>query len=203
MSFTDVSPGDYFYAGVRWLYCRGVITGYGDHTFRPYNLTTRAQMAKFVVLAFGFEIYTPVAPTFRDVYRWNPFYSFIETAAHNSIVAGYSCGDPGEPCPGAYFRPNNFVTRGQMSKFIVVAAGWPVINPVTPRFNDVPIDSTFYTFVETGFCRQVFTGYDCGEPGEPCPGLYFRPNNNATRGQISKMVYEAAMNHPCLPGAAP
>jgi len=160
-------------------------------------------MAKIVVLAYGFTLYTPVAPTFRDVLRTNAFYPYVETAAHNSIVSGYTCGEPGEPCPGAYFRPGNNVTRGQLAKFIVVASGWPVINPTTPRFNDVAEDNAFYSFVETGFCRQVFTGYDCGGPGEPCPGLWFRPGSNATRGQIAKMVYEAVQDHPCLPGKAP
>ena len=36
------------------------------------------------------------------------------------IVGGYPCGGPAEPCVGPtnrpYFRPNNPVTRGQMSK---------------------------------------------------------------------------------------
>ncbi|MFL5732502.1 MAG: lamin tail domain-containing protein [Chloroflexia bacterium] len=199
ISFTDVPTDAYFYSGVHWLYCHGAISGYADNTFRPYVYTTRGQMAKIVVLANGLPLYTPVAPTFRDVLRTNAFFVYIETAARNMIVSGYTCGEPGEPCPGAYFRPGNLVTRGQLAKFVVVAAGWPVINPTTPRFNDVPQDSAFYSFVETGFCRQVFTGYDCGGPGEPCPGLYFRPGSNATRGQISKMVYEAVQDHDCLP----
>src|SRR5207253_2272902 len=43
ITFSDVHPTDYFYAGVRWLYCRGAISGYDDGTFRPYNNTTRGQ----------------------------------------------------------------------------------------------------------------------------------------------------------------
>jgi hypothetical protein len=34
-------------------------------------------------------------------------------------------------------------------------------------------------------------GYACGGPGEPCDGAnrnYFRPFNNVTRGQTSKIV---------------
>ena len=44
LPFTDVSSSDYFYTAVQYLYCRGVISGYGDGTFRPYNNTTRGQM---------------------------------------------------------------------------------------------------------------------------------------------------------------
>ncbi len=38
------------------------------------------------------------------------------------------------------------------------------------------------------------SGYECGSPGEPCitGRPYFRPNANATRGQISKIVSNTA-----------
>ena len=61
------TPTDYFYEAVRYLYCRGVISGYADNTFRPYNNTTRGQLTKIVVLGFGMPIYSPPTPTFRDV----------------------------------------------------------------------------------------------------------------------------------------
>jgi len=53
LTFRDVSPSDYFYEPVRYLYCAGVVSGYVDHTFRPYNSATRGQMAKIIVLAQG------------------------------------------------------------------------------------------------------------------------------------------------------
>src|SRR5439155_16963730 len=58
ITFTDVHATDYFYDGVRWLYCRGAISGYGDGTLRPYNMTTRGQLTKIAVLAYGIPIYT-------------------------------------------------------------------------------------------------------------------------------------------------
>jgi len=201
MTFTDVVLTDYFYTGVRWLYCRGAISGYSDGTFRPYNNTTRSQMVKIIVLAYGIAIYTPPTPTFNDVPTTDTFYTFIETAAHANIVSGYNCGAPGEPCPGLYYRPYNMITRSQLTKIVVTAAGWPLINPVTAHFNDVPPGSTFYEVIETAFCHQVLSGYSCGGPGEPCPGGYFRQGNNATRGQIAKMVYNAVSNLPCNPTA--
>jgi len=200
--FTDVLPTDFFYEGVTWLYCHGAISGYADNTFRPYANTTRGQMVKIVVLAVGIPNYAPATPTFKDVPTTQPFYRYIETAAYNDVVSGYNCGGPGEPCPGVYFRPNNLVTRGQLSKIIVVAVGWSLINPPTATFSDTPRNSTFYTYIETAYCHQVLSGYDCGGAGEPCPGKYFRAANNATRGQISKMVYNAVSNLPSCPAAS-
>jgi hypothetical protein len=59
-------------------------------------------------------------------------------------------------------------------------------------FNDVPPGSTFYDFIRCLACRGIVGGYPCGGPGEPCPGTYYRPTNNVTRGQVSKIVSESA-----------
>lgn len=63
------------------------------------------------------------------------------------------------------------------------------------QFKDVPSSgpgSTFYSFVRCLACRNIISGYPCGAPGEPCPGSYFRPGVNVTRGQLSKIVALAA-----------
>jgi hypothetical protein len=173
INFSDVQPNDYFYEPVRYLTCAGVISGYADGTFRPYNNATRGQMCKIVVLAYGYATYTPPNPTFTDVPPSDPFYQYVETAAYFEIVSGYSDGS---------FRPYNNVTRGQLSKIVVIAAGWPLANPPTPTFIDVPPEHTFYTYIETAFEHGIISGY---------ADRTFRPGNNATRGQISKIVYMA------------
>lgn len=174
--FTDVAPTDYFYEGVRYLYCNGVISGYADNTFRPYTNTTRGQMAKIVVLAFNLDIYTPPNPTFSDVPTDHSFYTYIETAAYNRIVSGYA---------DSTFRPYTDVTRGQLSKIVVIAAQWPSVEPPVPTFSDVPPENPFYTFIETAVCYAIVGGYSDGT---------FRPGNNATRGQIAKIVHAAVLS---------
>jgi hypothetical protein len=173
ITFTDVLPTDFFYEAVRYLYCNGVISGYSDNTFRPYANTTRGQLTKIVVIGFGLPLYTPPTPTFTDVPTTHTFYQYIETAAFEGLVSGYADGT---------FRPQNDVTRGQLSKIVVEAAGWPLVNPPTPTFTDVPTGHTFYEYVETAFDRGIISGYADGT---------FRPGNNATRGQISKIVHSA------------
>ena len=181
MPFTDVSTADYFYAAVRYLYCRGIVSGYSDNTFRPYNNTTRGQLAKIIVLAERWAIYVPPTPTFQDVPTTDAFYQFIETAYNQGIISGYACG---AGC--LEYRPGNNVTRGQLSKIVVLAEGWASYTPAAPTFRDVPITDAFYQFIETAYHHNIISGYDCGAG---C--LEFRPGNNATRGQISKIVYQA------------
>ena len=180
-TFTDVAPADYFYTPVEYLYCHGAISGYADNTFRPYNNTTRGQLAKIVALAEGWPAYSPQTPTFTDVAPGSAFYTYIETAYQHQVISGYTCG------PGCLeFRPNNNITRAQLTKIIVLSEGWPVSPPAQPTFRDVPVGDPFYGYVETAYAHGVISGYSCGAG---C--LEFRPGNNATRGQISKIVYNA------------
>jgi hypothetical protein len=59
-------------------------------------------------------------------------------------------------------------------------------------FQDVPSPQTFYMWVNRLAMHQAIAGYPCGGTGEPCnpPANlpYFRPNKDATRGQIAKIV---------------
>ena len=131
------------------------------------------------------------AVQFSDVLEGSTFYEFVQCIACRSIINGYTSGcETGNPC----FRPGNNVTRGQLSKIVANAAGYG--EPVgTHQYEDVPPGSTFYDFIWRLSNRNYVSGYPCGDPGEPCgPGNlpYFRPHGNATRGQISKIVSNAA-----------
>lgn len=122
----------------------------------------------------------------------------MQCLACKGIINGYPCGAPGEPCgttSDPYFRPGNPVTRGQISKIVALSAG--LTDPVSGQtFEDVLPGSTFYVYIEQLVARNVMNGYPCGGPGEPCitPGNrpYFRPNMGATRGQLTKIVSNAA-----------
>jgi hypothetical protein len=173
LSFSDVNPSDYFYVPVMYLACNGVISGYSDGTFRPYNNTTRGQLTKIVVLAEGWTLDCPTEPTFSDVPTTHTFYCYVETAVEHSIISGYSDGT---------FRPENNVTRGQLSKIVVLAEGWTEDCPEPGHFSDVPPTDPFFCYIETAYNHTIISGYADGT---------FRPGNPATRGQISKIVYEA------------
>jgi hypothetical protein len=130
----------------------------------------------------------PACGEFTDVPPSNTFYPFVHCLACEGIIQGYSDGT---------FRPNNPVTRGQISKIISLSAGFVEPVPTTQQsFEDVPYGSTFWEYVERLSTRGIIGGYACGGPGEPCvpPGNrpYFRPNAGATRGQLVKIASESA-----------
>jgi glucose/arabinose dehydrogenase len=145
---------------------------------------------------------TPQACTlqFADVLLDSTFYPFIHCLACKGYLGGYACGGVGEPCNPAndpYFRPQNNILRGQIAKIVSNAAGLRNDVPADRQtFEDVPPNSTFWLFVERLAIYGMMDGYACGRPGEPCVEPdnrpYFRPNNNATRGPIAKIVSNAA-----------
>ena len=183
--FTDVDPTNPFYPFVRCLACRGIISGYGDGSFRPNNTVTRGQVAKMAVNAAGFGDVIPSGQqTFSDVPHSNPFWYFIEVQAGRGYISGYADGT---------FRPNNSVTRGQLAKIDANTAQYTDIIPSTQQtFEDVPYANPFWVYIERVSTHGVISGYGCGGAGEPCnpPGNrpYFRTYNSATRGQTSKIV---------------
>jgi hypothetical protein len=134
---------------------------------------------------------------FNDVPPGSTFYAYVRCMACARIVGGYHCGVPGEPCHGAYYRPNANVTRGQTSKIVAEAAGFGEPVPSTQQtFADVPPSGTFRLWVERLSARGIIQGYPCGGPFEPCDPPanrpYFRPNNSVTRGQLAKITSGAA-----------
>jgi hypothetical protein len=116
---------------------------------------------------------------FSDVCPGDWFYTYVMELADLDAISGYADGT---------FRPNNGLTRGQVVKVIVIAMGLEGTLPAVQTFRDVPPTHPFFPWVEIGALNGVAGGYDCGGPNEPCPGYYFRPGNNVSRGQLAKMI---------------
>ena len=194
ITFSDVPADHTFYANIRCLACRGIISGYSDGTFRPGNNITRGQIAKMVSNAAGFDE-DPNPQIFEDVDPSSTFYTWINRLARRGYMGGYPCGTvPEEPCNPPenrpYFRPNANATRGQLAKIVSNTAGLGG-NPTGLFYTDVAEDHPFYTWIMRLTNLGVMSGYQCGGEGEPCDDQnrpYFRPYNDVTRGQASKIV---------------
>jgi S-layer homology domain len=114
--FPDVPPSHHYFGFIEAAYAQGWVSGYPDGTFRAFNLTTRGQTAKIVVQASGYALKNPATATFSDVPPGSTFFQFVETAYANGMLAGY---------PDGTFRPNVFVTRGQLSQITVIGSWMP------------------------------------------------------------------------------
>ncbi len=130
---------------------------------------------------------TSCAITFTDVPSDSTFYTWIRCLACRNIISGYTDGT---------FRPGNEITRGQIAKMVSNSAGFS--EDAGPQiYEDVPPGSPFYDWINRLSMRGHMGGYLCGlVPEEPCISPdnrpYFRPNASATRGQLAKIVANAA-----------
>lgn len=117
---------------------------------------------------------TPCAIAFSDVHPGDYFYDAVAYLYCHGSISGYADGT---------FRPYSDTTRGQLSKIVALAEGWPLATPTAATFTDVPVGSPFFPYVETAYAHNIISGYSCGVG---C--LEFRPSNNATRAQLTKII---------------
>ena len=168
--FSDLDEGNWADDPVQYLEDQGIIGGYADGTFRPNENVTRAQFAKMLVGAMGWEIVTPQTPTFSDVPADYWAYGYIETAASHGVIGGYTDGS---------FRPGTDVTRAQLAKMLFLGRNWTMESPAITHFTDVSQGDWFYDYAEAASSAEVMSGYDDNT---------FRPNVPATRAQVAKIL---------------
>jgi hypothetical protein len=127
-TFSDVPMAHPFWPYVETAFANGIITGYSDGTFRPDNLVTRGQMAKFVSNAAGFtDAISSTTQSFADVTNADPFWLYIERLKVHGKISGYRCSHSGAfpgPCDATsrpYYVSNAYLTRAQMAKIVALA----------------------------------------------------------------------------------
>ncbi len=156
-----------------------IVRGYSDKTYRPSNSVTRGEMSAFIKRATGLPTNTSCQP-FPDVTSGAPFFEEITTLKCQGIVQGYPQSN------GTFlYKPNNFVTRGEMAKFIKLAFNIPT-NTTCGGFPDVPAGAPFYEEITSLKCANIIRGYP-----EPNGSRTYRPQNNVSRGEMSVFIDKA------------
>jgi S-layer homology domain len=134
---------------------------------------------------------TPVATvctvSFPDNNPGDTFYSYIQCLACRGVISGF---------PDGRFHADRYITRGQISKIVSNAAGF-FEDPGAQIYSDVPPGSPYYAYINRLTRRGIMSGYPCptspgSAPCNPNDPAIFLPNANATRGQLSKIVSNAA-----------
>jgi hypothetical protein len=161
-SFTDVNTAGAFYRFVETLFHHGVTGGCTASTYCPTAITTRREMAVFMLLAKEGAGYAPPACTavpFPDVPVASGFCPFIAELSRRGVVAG---------CGGGNYCPANPVLRQEMAVFALATLD-PTFTPppcTVPPFADVPTGNPFCPHIAELAARGVVSG--CGG-GNYCP----------------------------------
>ncbi|WP_042352116.1 C40 family peptidase [Bacillus massiliigorillae] len=169
--YTDVKKQHFAYRAVGVLSSKGIISGYGDSTFRPDISITRGQAAAIVNRVLK---NTPPANlnSFKDVSEGYTFAKDIAAIKKMNIINGFSDGT---------FRPNETMTRGQMA-FIIER---------TFQLNKLDIDFKFtysdpipnyslYNTINKMYAIDLTGGFRTDT---------YRPDDNTTRADFSAALY--------------
>ncbi len=127
---------------------------------------------------------TDCANPFADV-NGNVFYTAIHYLNCRGVINGTDA---------THYSPAGTSTRGQFAKVVVLGFGIASYTPTgSPDFSDVPTSYFAYLYIESGFHAGILSGFDqasCQAAGQPYP--CYLPNRPITRGQLTKLVVNAA-----------
>lgn len=165
--FTDVKHDDWFYGPVTDVAAEGILFGYGDGTFRPYNPTSRGEFISIVARLAGLNSTGQV-----DHWAANRMQAALEHGLYDY--------DEAPPTAASYDAP---ITR-QLAVKVVMKAFLPDArgdyNYVSKKMTDFSsLDGRYYEWVFAAYATGVIVG-DVGGA--------FRPKDSLSRAETCVIV---------------
>lgn len=190
-AFKDVPENFYYFPYIEELAEKGHISGYADGSFRPTQALTRAEAMQMLAKFSG--RYYPVDEAinrnqmqmpfvseinFSDVPNNAWYFNALYSLTTDGIISGYPNGD---------FKPNNSLTRGEISKIIrkMIRLNIP---PMTHYFKDIENH-----FAEDDIIQLTSANLYLGKGN----GL-FGPNDELTRGELAVILYRLQVQQDLL-----
>ncbi|MCL5039946.1 MAG: S-layer homology domain-containing protein [Firmicutes bacterium] len=149
----------------------GIVEGHEDGAFRPEEPLTREQLVKLIIVALNLSVRDFKAGTFQDVAadRWSAGY--IMAAFERGITEGSIVGT------GRVFRPDDPVTRAEMTAMIARARG--LQSKAEVPFRDLPPNHWAKDYIKAAYAGQLING--------KTPET-FDPDGTATRAQAAMII---------------
>ncbi len=173
--FSDVKADSKYFDSLAYLKRNGIISGFSDNSFRPYQELKRAELIKAIVTA---KKYFPLALNYNGCFKdvgmewYAPAVCF---AKEKEWVKGYADGT---------FHPQESLTRAEALKIIMEAFEIRVAevdDPPLETFADLDRDAWYYPYVETALALKLI---------DENPNLeFYRPDDPALRGDTSQIIY--------------
>ena len=165
-AFTDVGTDRPEYASVEQLASAGVLSGYGDGTFRPDEPVTRSEMVTSLCRLMGVDQVTALA--FPDVGAEHWAMGSVAAAMASGWLSGYQDGG---------FYPDAPLTRAEAAVLLNRARGESpnktaidLACPASP-YQDVPQDFwAYYDVVDVSY-RNELLSYILGEAEDVTQGM--------------------------------
>ena len=158
LKFEDIPEGSWYYDSVKYVSERGIITGYNEKTFGPFNNLTREQLVNILWRIEGKPDAGELENKFSDVPDGTWYTDAIKWASENGIVRGHggtTLFGVGENIirqdlaimlsnyakyKGIYVEPtvtlDNFADKETVSSYAVEAVSWASENGIISGNNN-------------------------------------------------------------------
>lgn len=155
---------------IKYLIDKKIMSGYGDDTFKPDNMITRAEFLKIVNNVYENQKSKEI--DFKDVKEKDWFYKDIGKAVGAGYIEGYTDNT---------VKPNEPITRQEASKIIVKASRLEklTVNKKVDFKDKDTISDWALVYVDIMVEKGYIKGYEDNT---------FRPNRNLSRGEAAKIL---------------
>lgn len=167
--YTDVSAEQWYWEPVSALGGSGILNGYPDGSFAPYEPIKRSEFAKMIVSAFSVSANKK---SFRDVSPEAWYEPYVSVAAGAGMVNG----------DGENYYPDAYITRQDAAVILYRTAALSGVQyNGLERPSDLE-DAFIYawTAISSLYSNSIIQGTD---------GSRFMPRENITRAEAVKMLY--------------
>lgn len=155
------------------LYDRHIVGGVSENSFEPDSHITRAQCAKIIALACGFDADEKIENVFSDVSPDTWYAPFVNASYSAGVINGYEDNT---------FRPDSKITRQELAKMLCVAGD--ILN-IAPRDEETvysdneEIAQWAEEYVKKASMLGLFGGDESNR---------FNPTDNATRAETAAVI---------------
>lgn len=168
--FKDIISAHPYYDILHEMRDKGIITGYGDGTFRPYDKISRQHAA---VLIQRVKKLNPKVglKAYSDVPKTHPYYEAIMQLQQTGLIKADAKGN---------FQPSKDLTRGEMA--LILANAFDLKATGKHPFKDVSQTTEEGKAIAALYEAEITTGYD---------ETTFKPNEPLSRAHYAVFLYRA------------
>ncbi len=177
VEFADLNKFEWAKPAVAFLAKKGSIAGKAEGIFAPEDMVTRGEFVKMLLLTFDYTL-EDLKSTFSDVSDDSWYKPYVMTAAKNGIVTGYS---------EELFGAEDKISRQDAT--VIIARVLKNLNTGFSEFGE------YIPFIDeeliADYAKEAVFGMAKSGIVNGVEGNYFAPEENTTRAEAAKLIYEA------------
>ncbi|MDD1504883.1 S-layer homology domain-containing protein [Lysinibacillus sp. CNPSo 3705] len=168
--FKDIPKTHVYYDILHQMRDQGIITGYGDGTFKPDVKISRQHAAVLIERATSLTSKVPFEQ-YNDIPKTHPYFDAIQRLQQTGVIKSNAKGN---------FNPTKNLTRGEMA--LILANAFKLEAKGKHPFKDVSQTTEEGKAIAALYEAEITTGYDA---------TTFKPNVPLSRAHYAVFLYRA------------